>query len=431
MEDLWDAPSAPGPVAATVTVPGSKSMTNRALILAALSPGESHITDALVSRDTALMADALAALGVDITHGPDTSGCRSMLVRPAAELAGPTDIHCGLAGTVLRFVPPVAVLARGSCRFDGDRQARRRPISPLLDALRHLGARIDGHSLPFTVHGTGHVRGGEVTLDASESSQIVSALLLAGSRFDRGVRVRHLGPAIPSLPHIAMTLAMLRGAGARLLWDVADPADCWWQVDPGELTAGDVRIEPDLTNAAVFLAAAMITGGTVTIAHWPGRSLQPADRVRALFGEMGGRAVLSSGGLTLTGPQQVDGIDIDLRDVGELVPTLAAVCLFARKQSVLRGIGHLRGHETDRLAALACEIERLGGRAQADADTLTITPGALRAADVETYADHRMATFAAIVGLAVPGVRVRNIATTAKTLPGFPERWSRMLGVIE
>ncbi len=423
-EDPWPAPVARGPVRARVVVPGSKSLTNRALVLSALGAGHSTISGGLRARDTTLMATGLSALGtrIDVTADP-------WRVEPA-ELHGPAHIDCGLAGTVMRFLPAVAGLAEGDVRFDGDPRARTRPMGSILKALEDLGVAIedDGrNSLPFTVRGTGTVRGGATSIDASASSQYVSGLLLSAARFDDGLRLRHRGPALPSLPHVTMTVSMLRDAGVAVTAHVEDPRDASWEVQPGAIHARDWRIEPDLSNAAPFLAAAMVTGGRVTIPDWPEDTTQAGDQLRVIFEQMGGRFERRGGALTLTGPQQVLGIDVNLRAVGELTPVVAAVAALAGTPSRLRGIGHLRGHETDRLTALATEITRLGGQVRAKSNSLRITPAPLHGGVFETYDDHRMAMAGAVLGLRVPGVRVANVDTARKTLPKFPARWAAML----
>lgn len=418
MTQPWPAPTATGPVHATVTVPGSKSITNRALVLAALSDGGGTLTGALRSRDSDLMVGALRALGLTVT----VDGT-SVRVEPHRGLSGPADIDCGLAGTVMRFVPPAAAIADGEVRFDGDPRARERPMGTVLGALRALGATIDGDALPFTMRGTGNLPGGEVTIDASASSQFVSGLLLAGARYDRGLTVHHDGKPVPSLPHIDMTVAMLREAGVEV--DDAEPNT--WRVAPGPVGAREWAVEPDLSNATPFLAAAAVTGGTVTVTGWPANTTQPGDTIGHIAERMGATVTRDARGLTVTGPDRLTGIDIDLRDVGELTPTVAAMAALAGGPSVLRGIAHLRGHETDRLAALVAEINGLGGAATETDDGLAIRPATLRGGRWRAYEDHRMATAGAIVGLAVPGVEVDDIATTAKTLPDFPSMWTRML----
>ncbi|MGW4841194.1 3-phosphoshikimate 1-carboxyvinyltransferase [Nocardia brasiliensis] len=417
---FWPAPHVDVPVHATVTLPGSKSITNRALILAALADGPSTLSGALRSRDTNLMIAALSALGAVVEGDGDT-----LTVTPATLRGGTVD--CGLAGTVMRFLPPVAALAAGEVSFDGDAQARVRPLSTILNALRDLGAEIDGDALPFTVHGKGALRGGTVTIDASGSSQFVSGLLLSAARFDEGLTVHHDGKALPSMPHIEMTVEMLRRADVQ----VQTPADSrqaqTWVVTPGPIRAVEWDVEPDLSNATPFLAAAAVTGGEVRIPHWPRLTTQPGDVIREILVRMGAEARIFDGVLTVHGPDRLAGIDIDLHDVGELTPTVAALAALADSPSVLRGIAHLRGHETDRLAALSTEINRLGGKVTETEDGLEIVPATLHGGRWHSYADHRMATAGAILGLRVPGVEIEDIGTTAKTLPNFVALWQQML----
>jgi len=421
---VWPAPTAPGPLDATVEVPGSKSLTNRYLVLAALSDGPGRLRGALRSRDTLLMTGALRALGTAISDDPDAPG--DWVVDPGA-LRGPARIDCGLAGTVMRFLPAVAALTDGPVRFDGDAGARVRPMGPVLTALRALGIGVQEHGepglLPFTVDGTGAVRGGSVDVDASGSSQFVSGLLLAAARFDRGLTVRHIGPTLPSLPHIEMTVQVLRAAGVV----VDDSRPTMWRVEPGPLLPRDVRVEPDLSNAAPFLCAALLAGGIVRVPGWPVSTTQPGGLLPGILERMGAVTRLDGDVLSVTGTGHVRGLDLDLHAAGELAPTIAAVATLADGPTRLRGIAHLRGHETDRLAALSTEISRLGGQAEQTADGLVITPRPLRAGTVRTYADHRMATFGALLGLVVPGVEVEDVATTAKTIPDFVGLWDGML----
>lgn len=416
MTTTWPAPAATAPVRATVAVPGSKSITNRVLVLAALAQGASSVRGALVSRDTELMAAALRSLGV----GVDLSGS----VTPGP-LQGDVDVDCGLAGTVMRFLPALAALADGDVRMDGDAHARTRPMSTVLGALRAVGVDVAGDTLPFTVRGTGSVRGGEVELDASASSQFVSGLLLSGARYERGLLVRHVGPPVPSQPHLDMTVAMLREVGV----DVDDTEHDVWRVAHGPVAAHDWDVEPDLSNATPFLAAAAVTGGAVTIPGWPTTTTQPGDAIRDVLVRMGCEVVLAGGALTVTGPSRLAGVEEDLHDVGELTPTIAALCAVADGPSRLRGVAHLRGHETDRLAALVTELAALGCGAQETADGLVVTPAPLTAPERawRSYGDHRMATAGAVLGLVVPGLTVDDVGTTAKTLPGFTAMWARML----
>ncbi|MCX2183500.1 3-phosphoshikimate 1-carboxyvinyltransferase [Streptomyces sp. SKN60] len=429
---LWPAPYAGGAVDATVTVPGSKSVTNRALVLAALAAEPGWVRRPLRSRDTVLMAEALRTLGVKIDEGvgPDGTG-EAWRIIPAG-LRGPATVDVGNAGTVMRFLPPVAVLADGPVRFDGDPRSHERPLHGVIDALRALGARIDDDgrgALPMTVHGGGGLEGGVVEIDASSSSQFVSALLLSGARFNQGVEVRHAGGRLPSLPHIRMTVDMLRAVGAQVDEPEHGGRPDVWRVAPSALLGRDLVVEPDLSNAQPFLAAALVTGGRVTVPDWPARTTQPGDALREIFTEMGGTCELTDAGLTFTGTGRIHGIDVDLGEVGELTPGIAAVAALADSPSTLRGVAHLRLHETDRLAALTREINGLGGDVTETEDGLHIRPRPLRGGVFHTYHDHRMATAGAIVGLAVEGVEIENVRTTEKTLPDFPRMWTEMLGV--
>jgi 3-phosphoshikimate 1-carboxyvinyltransferase len=418
---LWTAPTAARPLDAVVRLPGSKSMTNRALVLATLASGSSVIRRPLRSRDTSLMAAGVRALGARIDEEDN-----AWRVHPSP-LRGGTAVDVGNAGTVMRFLLPVAALASGPVPFDGDERSRERPIGPLVAALRELGADIDDGgraALPLTIRGTGRLRGGSLSIDASSSSQLLSSLLLAGPRCELGVEVRHEGAQLPSMPYITMTVEMLRDAGAEVAWEEGNR----WRVAAGELHGFDLTVEPDLQNAAPFLAAALVTGGTVTVAGWPLRTTQPGDALRELLPRMGATVELGPAGLTVTGSGTPRGIDADLHDVGELVPTLAVLAALAGSPSTLRGVGHLRGHESNRLEALATEINRLGGDVTETADGLAIRPRPLHPGRFATYDDHRLATAGALLGLAVPGIEVENVGTTAKTMPEFPALWTSMLG---
>ena len=491
----WPAPQARGPLDAVVELPGSKSLTARALLLAAVASGPSELVGVLRSRDTDLMVAALTTLGARV-EPLDQAGTHLRVTpapRPFAVGSG-ARVDCGLAGTVMRFVPPLAVLADAPVTFDGDAAARRRPLGPLLEALEHLGASIDylgeADHLPVRVtprpaphreNGTCSPRerylfaartvrtGSEgprapgaasaagtvapavrsaptavrtiagparVHVDASDSSQMLSALLLVGSLLPDGLEVTPTGP-VPSLPHVAMTVACLRDRGVVV--DEPDPAQVpgqrTWRVHPGAPSGGRVVIEPDLSNAGPFLAAALVAGGRVSVPRWPAATTQAGDAWRRLLPRMGGHVTTrrqADGSLTLTvrGDGRLRGVDVDLGEVGELATTVAALAVLAGAQgqaSRLRGLAHLRGHETDRLAALVAETRRLGGSAYEVADGLAIDPSAVHPARLRTYADHRMATFAAVVGLGVAGVEVEDVSATSKTLPGFPTMWSHML----
>ena len=417
----WLAPTARSPIHQVVRLPGSKSMTARALVLAAISVGSSTLRHPLRARDTELMAAGLRALGTQVSTVEDAI----WVVRPRP-LAGPAHIDVGLAGTVMRFLPPVAGLAQGTVHFDGDPVARRRPLAPLLGALSDLGVSVaagEGGGLPVTVHGKGRVRGGQVTIDASASSQLVSGLLLAGPDFDNGITVAHVGPPVPSAPHLRMTVEMLRAAGAA----VDDAVPNVWSVEPGQLDGRSWTIEPDLSGAAPFLAAAMVTGGEVTVPDWPRSTTQPGDQLRELLTAMGAHVSLGADGLTLRGSGVIRGIEADLSNVSELTPVLAALAALGDRPSRLRGVGHIRGHETDRISGLARELGQLGAEIVEWEDGLEIRPRPLRGGRFETYADHRMAHAAAVVGLQVPGIVLTDVACTSKTMPEFPQLWISML----
>ena len=424
MPDLWNAPNRTNPIAARVRIPGSKSLTNRWLIMAALSGGECRINHPLQARDTLLMAQALSALGSSVEIQDE-----AFVVTPGTT-SDATQVDCGLAGTVMRFVPPVAALSSGNIRFDGDPHARVRPMKQIISALRGLDVEInddDRGTLPFTVIGKGFVAGGSVTIDASESSQFVSALLLAGCRYDAGVSVIHSGSALPSMPHIDMSVEVLRELGIRVDVDIKDSTNATWTVHPGVPRSFNVTVEPDLSNAAPFLAAALVCGGSVTIPDWPTQTTQAGNALVSLLPKLGATVSRDGTDLVVAGGSEINGIDVDLHDVGELTPVIAALCALATGPSTLRGIAHLRGHETDRLAALVTEINKLGGKATETADGIHIEPAKLHGGQFATYSDHRMAMAGAVLGLAVADLVIEDIATTSKTLPDFANMWQEMV----
>ena len=429
----WKAPYAHSPVLGQVQIPGSKSLTNRELVLAALSDRSSRISRPLHSRDTRLMVEALRSLGVTISETPGDGVFGPDWIVEPGELTGSTTIECGLAGTVMRFLPPIAALALGPTTFDGDEGARRRPMATTISSLRDLGVDVSDEgrgALPFTVHGSGAVLGGELTIDASQSSQFVSGLLLAAARFENGLDLTHKGDRLPSQPHIDMTIEVLAQRGIH----VEQPELGRWLVSPGMIQALDVQIEPDLSNAAPFLAAAVVTGGSVTISGWPEETTQVGNDLLEylpLFGAnvtRDGDTVTVSGALDEKGAPYIEGVTLDLTTGGELAPALIAIAALSQEPSVITGIGHIRHHETDRLAALATEINKLGGAVTELDDGLRIEPRDLHGGVWESYEDHRMATAGAIIGLRMEGVEVENIATTSKTLPEFAALWSALVG---
>jgi len=426
----WSAPfrsgitSASQPLKAKISIPGSKSATNRALILAAISKTPSRLRKPLSSRDADLMVKGLRSLGCKINEIKTTEGFDYEIT--PQKLSGPCQIDVGNAGTVMRFLPPIASLATGLVHFDGDARSHERPLEPVIKALEQLGISIEHgnkYRLPLTINGSGQINGGEIQTDASASSQFISALLLLGPATKNGLTVKHTGKSLPSMPHIEMTIQMLRKFGAIVEVDQNS-----WTIRSGELHGQDLTIEPDLSNAAPFMAAAMVCGGSVEILDWPKSTSQPGDQLRDIFAKMGARIEQNGEGLKIFGSGEINGIDIDLHDVGELTPTIAAVAALASSPSTLRGIGHLRLHETDRVAALANEINNLGGDVTEGPGELLIKPTNLVASQIfKSYEDHRMATAGAIIGLAVKDLIVENIETTKKTLPNFPGMWQEML----
>jgi len=426
----WSAPfrsgitSASQPLKAKISIPGSKSATNRALILAAISKTPSRLRKPLSSRDADLMVKGLRSLGCKINEIKTTEGFDYEIT--PQKLSGPCQIDVGNAGTVMRFLPPIASLATGLVHFDGDARSHERPLEPVIKALEQLGISIEHgnkYRLPLTINGSGQINGGEIQIDASASSQFISALLLLGPATKNGLTVKHTGKSLPSMPHIEMTIQMLGKFGAIVEVDQNS-----WTIRSGELHGQDLTIEPDLSNAAPFMAAAMVCGGSVEILDWPKSTSQPGDQLRDIFAKMGARIEQNGEGLKIFGSGEINGIDIDLHDVGELTPTIAAVAALASSPSTLRGIGHLRLHETDRLAALANEINNLGGDVTEGPGELLIKPTNLVASQIfKSYEDHRMATAGAIIGLAVKDLIVENIETTKKTLPNFPGMWQEML----
>ncbi|WP_119698275.1 3-phosphoshikimate 1-carboxyvinyltransferase [Microbacterium halotolerans] len=421
----FTAPGADDAVEATLTIPGSKSLTNRELVLAALAEGPSRISGPLPSQDSDRMIESLRALGVGIEAVEGESEFGDDLVVTPTPLTGGT-VDCGQAGTVMRFVAPLAGLATGEVLVTAHETALHRPMGEMIKALRDLRVDIDdggSWSLPFTVMGHGQIRGGELEIDASTSSQFVSGLLLAAPRFDVGLHLRHTGDRLPSIPHIEMTVETLARRGVH----VEKPSPGEWIVPPVHPRAKDVRVEPDLSNAAPFLAAAVLTGGSVTITDWPPHSTQPGAHLTEILQRFGARTSRRGGALTVTGGSTINGVDLDLSAVSELTPTLVGVAMFADEPSTFHGIGHIRGHETDRIAALAHNVAALGGQAEELADGIRIFPGPLHGGMWGAFHDHRIATTGALVGLRVPGVVIDEIGATAKTLPQFTQLWSRML----
>jgi 3-phosphoshikimate 1-carboxyvinyltransferase len=413
----WLAPSTQNQLAATISLPGSKSLTNRELVLSAIASEPTTLRGLLVSRDSSLMIDALRKLGTEI----EVSGTTAVVT--PKPLSGPATIDCGLAGTVMRFVPALATLANGHIDFDGDLAARKRPMKTTIDSLRALGVSVSGESLPFSIQGTSEVAGGAIEIDASASSQFVSGLLLVGARFKDGLKITHVGDHLPSMPHIEMTIDCLQRRGVQ----ASQTGPVSWEVPKGQISGGEVSIEPDLSNAGPFLAAAMVAGGSVKISNWPSKTTQVGNDFDGILQQMGATVERVGDDLIVTGTGSIRGIDIDLSTGGELTPVIAALAALADSPSQIRGVAHLRGHETDRLSALVAEINSIGGDATETPDGMIIKPGKLHGGLWKTYEDHRMATAGAIIGLRVPGIEIEDISVTSKTIPEFVSLWEQML----
>jgi 3-phosphoshikimate 1-carboxyvinyltransferase len=419
----WSAPTSLRPIHSTLSIPGSKSATNRAFVLAALGDGISRITKPLLARDTELMLAALQKLGCEVTRESD-----AILISPMKNAHQDIEIDVGLAGTVMRFVPPLTALSVGVAHFDGDKRARNRPMKTLIDALKKLKISVDDQStgsLPFSITSDGIVQGGEVLIDASESSQFISALLMVAAKFKNGLTIKHNGGNLPSLPHIEMTIEMLKQVGIIVDSTIKNT----WVVKPGAIKSRDWLIEPDLSNAGPFLAAAMVTKGEVTILDWPAETTQAGKAWRELLSQMGAEVSLTTTGLTIKRSGEIKGININLADFGELTPILVAIALFANSKTQLSGIAHLRGHETDRLKALVENINAIGGDAEETSDGLIIRPAKLHGGIWKAFDDHRMATAGAVIGLLVPGIDIDDIQTTSKTLPDFEKMWTSLVNV--
>ncbi|QAY60677.1 3-phosphoshikimate 1-carboxyvinyltransferase [Microbacterium protaetiae] len=424
----WRAPAASGPLEATVTVPGSKSLTNRELVLAALADGPSTLHEPLHSDDSARMIDALRVLGVGVEPiaGQGAFG-DDLQITPLAASPTSGEIDCGQAGTVMRFLAPVTGLVEGEITLTAHSTALHRPMGAMIKALRDLGVDVDDEgrwALPFTVRGHGQIRGGEVTIDASATSQFVTGLLLAAPRFDIGLRLIHEGDRLPSMPHIDMTIESLAHRGVN----VERPSGTEWVVPAGPIRGKDVHVEPDLSNAAPFLAAAMVAGGRVSVSGWPVHSTQPGALLPDILSVMGARTQRRGGALHVTAGDRIAGVDLDLSAAGELTPTLVGLAALADAPTTIHGIGHIRRHETDRIAALVENLRALGGEAEELDDGIRIIPRRLHGGVWLAHHDHRIATTGALLGLAVDGVEVDDIGTTAKTMPEFPQLWARMLG---
>lgn len=412
-----------GPLDATVSLPGSKSLTNRALVCAALADGTSVLAGALRADDTEAMLDGLAALGVVVTPdwAADTVSVVGCAGRPPGDVA---LVDARLSGTTSRFLLPVAALGTGLRRVDGANRLRDRPMGPAMDALRALGAELHevgapGH-LPVEVVG-GTLAGGEVAISGDVSSQFLSGLLLAGPAMRTGLTVR-VTTELVSRPYVDMTVAVMTAFGA----EVERPDDRTWVVAPQAYRATSYVVEPDASAASYAFAAAAIVGGRVTVEGLGTESLQGDLTFVDLLEQMGARVQRSTDRTVVEGTGTLRGIEADLSQVSDTAQTLAVVAAFARGATRITGIGFIRGKETDRIAAVVAELRRAGVDAVEEADGLVVHPGPIRPATIETYDDHRMAMAFALLGLRAPGIRIADPGCVAKTFPGY---WTMLEGL--
>jgi 3-phosphoshikimate 1-carboxyvinyltransferase len=406
----------PGPVDAVVRVPGSKSITNRALACAALAQGESELHGALEADDTLAMVDGLVALGVEVLpHWQDAlvdvQGCAG---RPPAQLA---LVDARLSGTTSRFLLPIAGLGTGTTRVDGDHGLRARPMGDVVGAIRALGGvateiGAPGH-LPIQIHG-GPLAGGRVELPGDTSSQFLSGLLLAGPAMRTGLEVR-VTTELVSRPYVDMTIAVMAAFGAH----VDQPSPDRWVVEPGSYWGTTYHIEPDASSASYAFAAAAIVGGSVTIEGLGTDSLQGDLAFVDLLERMGAEVSRATDRTTVRGTGRLRGIDADLSQLSDVAQTLAVVAAFADGPTRVTGIGFIRGKETDRVGNVVAELRRARIDAEEQRDGYVIRPGRVYPATFDSHGDHRMAMAFALLGLRAEGIRIADPTCVAKTSPGY------------
>jgi len=412
------------PLDATVRLPGSKSLTNRALIAAALADGHSILSGLLLADDTRLMIEALGALGGAITV--DEAGLAAEVTGCGGQLAATeADIHCGNAGTVMRFVTALCATGHGLFRLDGVPRMRERPIAALTDALRRLGTGVEfpeREGFPPVVVHAGGLRGGRVLLEDPPSSQMISALLLAAPYAMSDVFVEARGD-VPSMPYLKMTTALMDQFGVAVLSQYVPGCAKFIVSAPQRFQALPLTIEPDASNATYFLTAPAIAGGSITVEGLGTQSVQGDARFVDVLEAMGCTITRGKDFLSVQGPPtgtRLKGIDVDLNDMPDTAQTLAVAALFAEGPTTIRNVASLRVKETDRITAMAHELIKLGATVTTRDDGLTIEPPTRpQAASIETYDDHRMAMSFALAGLGIPGVVIRNPECCAKTFPDF------------
>lgn len=422
--DAYAITPAAGPVNGTVTVPGSKSLTNRALVIAALATGRSTLHGALFSDDTEACMDGLARLGIDISSDP--SAARVTVTGAGGRIPAVTaELDVRYSGTTARFLTAVAAAGRGIYRFDGAQPMRERPMGDLPAVLSATGARFrflgEPDHLPFELQAT-ELPAGRIEINATQSSQPVSALLLCAPAATGATTIIVRG-AVPSEPFIDMSVRIMREFGV----DVSRPQPGVFEIAAGSGYRGRTYdVEPDASNSSYFMAAAALTGGTVCVRGLSADSAQGDIACAAILKRMGCRVRQDTAGITVTGPKRLRGVDLDLNAVSDLTPTFAAIAPFTDSPVTIRNVAHTRLQETDRIAALATELTRLGATVEEHADGLRIEPSALAPAPIRTYEDHRMAMAFAVTGLRVPGLTIRDPGCVAKTFPDFFERFATL-----
>ncbi|MBT8241704.1 MAG: 3-phosphoshikimate 1-carboxyvinyltransferase [Acidimicrobiia bacterium] len=401
------------PPDATVRIPGSKSHTNRALICAALAPGTSGLEGALFADDTIAMVGSLLSLGLAVWADP--AGRTITVMNPDGEIpAGPADLDVRMSGTTSRFLLPVLCLGRGPYRVDGANQLRNRPIAELVSKLRSLGARIDGDSLPLTVHGGG-LSGGSVVVQGSVSSQYLSGLLMAAPRTESGLYLRVAGELV-SRPYVDLTIRTMEKFGVHV---DAHPEFREFTVPAASYSATTLQIEPDASAASYFFAAAAITGGRVRVNGLGTETTQGDLQFVRLLEQMGAQVTMTNTSTEVRGTGSLHGVTADMRDISDTAQTLAIVATFADSPTEITGIGFIRQKETDRVRAVVTELSRRGIRAEETPDGMIVYPGSARSGVVTTYEDHRMAMSFALLGLVHPGIQIRDPECVGKTFPDF------------
>ncbi len=402
------------PPDATIRVPGSKSVTNRALIIAALADGHSRILNPLFSDDSYWLMDALVRLGIDVRadgeRGEVYVSGQSGVIRTSG-----TDLFVGNAGTVARFLPPVLALGRGPYSVDGVPRMRERPVADLVDAMRQLGAAVDyagKHGrFPLTIRGGG-IPGGEARVSASKSSQFISGLLMAAPYAEAPVTL--LAEGRKEWPYVGITVALMRAFGVEV-----DEAHGRFAVDPAFYTARDYEVEPDASGASYFMAAAAVTGGRVRILGLGSSSPQGDLRFAEVLRDMGCRVEIAPDSVEVLGPDRLQGVEVDMNAFSDTMITLAAISPFATGPTTIENVGHTRLQETDRLSAVATELNRLGMKTQTTSSSIRIIPNTIKPGVVRTYGDHRMAMAFAITGLVASGIRIGDPGCVTKTFPGY------------